>query len=50
MSKKVDYEIWYSDNEEVINIELAESEADRELDFNAENEFEKRFEKYLERD
>jgi len=45
----LDYEIWYSDNEEFINMELAESGADRELDFNPENEFEKRYEKYLER-
>jgi len=45
----LDYEIWYSDNEEFINMELAESGADRELDFNPENEFEKRYEKYLEK-
>ena len=30
-----------------INVELAESGADRELDFHSEKEFEERYEKYL---
>jgi hypothetical protein len=38
---------WYDLNEELINIELAENGADREMDFNCEDEFEKRYEIYL---
>lgn len=38
---------WYSQNEESINIELAESGADREMDFDPELEFDNRYEKYL---
>ena len=42
------YDEWYDVNEDNINIELAETGADREMDFNPEYEFEKRYEKYLE--
>jgi len=41
------FEDWYGINEDEINIELAENGADRELDFNPEKEFEKRYEKYI---
>ena len=41
------YEEWYSLYEEEIIIELAETGADRELDFDSELEFERRYEKYL---
>ena len=41
------FEEWYDLNEEKINIELAENGADRELDFNSEKEFQKRYEKYI---
>jgi hypothetical protein len=44
---KLSFENWYELNEEEINIELAESGADRELDFNSEQEFENRYQKYL---
>ena len=40
------FEQWYELNESEINIELAENGADRELDFDSEREFEKRYEKY----
>jgi len=42
------FEDWCAQNEEEINIELAESGADREMDFDSELEFEKRYEKYYE--
>lgn len=42
-----EYDVWFNKNEESILIELAESGADRELDFNLEAEFDKRFQKYL---
>ena len=42
-----EYDVWFHDNEEAILIELAESGADRELDFNLEAEFDKRFQQYL---
>lgn len=42
-----EYDIWFHENEEAILTELAESGADRELDFNLEAEFDKRFQKYL---
>ena len=42
-----EYDVWFHENEEAILIELAESGADRELDFNLEAEFDKRFQKYL---
>lgn len=48
-TKKLSYEEWYVENEEEIYIELAESGADRELDFDSEREFEKRYEIYLEK-
>ncbi len=41
------YEQWYGENEEAIYIELAESGADREMDFDPEKEFDKRYEAYL---
>lgn len=43
----LNYEEWYDLNEDEINIELAESGADRELDFDSEREFNKRYEAYL---
>lgn len=46
-SKILDFEGWFGVYEDEINIELAESGADRELDFNPELEFEKRYNKYL---
>ena len=47
MSEKLSFEEWYNLNEENIYIELAENGADRELDFDSEKEFEKRYEKYF---
>jgi len=44
----LDFEQWYELNEEDINTELAESGADRELDFNSEMEFDNRYIKYIE--
>ena len=41
------YEQWYYENEEQILLELAESGAYREMDFDLEAEFDKRYEKYL---
>jgi hypothetical protein len=46
-SEKLPYEKWYDLNEERIYIELSENGADREMDFNPEKEFEKRYETYL---
>lgn len=43
---KLSFEDWYDINEEEINIELAETGADRELCFSSENEFEKRYNDY----
>ena len=40
------FDEWYELNEEEINIELAESGADREPDFNLEEEFDRRYEEY----
>ena len=37
------YDIWLHENEEAILIELAESGADREMDFDLEAEFDKRY-------
>ena len=48
MNRIMDYDEWYAQNEDTINIELAESGADREMDFNPELEFEKRYVKYCE--
>jgi len=42
-----DFESWSMTNEGSINVELATSGADRELDFNSEYEFLKRYTKYL---
>lgn len=43
----LDYEEWYVKFEDAINTELAETGADREMDFDSEREFEKRYEIYL---
>lgn len=43
----LEYEEWFDKFENEINIELAENGADREMDFNAEREFEKRYDMYL---
>jgi len=45
--RKLSYDKWYDVVEDEINIELAESGADRELDFDSEKEFEARYQKYL---
>ena len=44
---KLNFDEWFSLNEDRINIELAESGADREMDFDAELEFESRYDEYL---
>jgi len=41
------YEEWFARFENEINIELAETGADKEMDFDAEQEFEKRYAMYL---
>jgi len=41
------YQNWYDQNEEEIIIKLAETGADRELDFDSELEFDKMYEEYL---
>lgn len=43
----LDYDEWYAIFEDRINTELAETGADREMDFDSEREFEKRYEEYL---
>lgn len=43
----LDYEEWFDIFEDRINLELAETGADREMDFDSEREFEKRYEMYL---
>ena len=43
----IKYLKWFYANEEAILIELAESGADRELDFDLEAEFDKRYQAYL---
>lgn len=45
---KLTYDDWFNKNHVNIDIELAELGADRELDFSYENEYEKRYNKYLE--
>lgn len=45
--RKLSYDEWLSINQKDIDIELAESGADREMDFNPEKEYEKRYEDYL---
>ncbi len=44
---KLTFEEWYDENEDKIWIELAETGADREMDFDSEKEFELRYNKYL---
>ena len=44
---KLNYDEWLSINQKDIDIELAENGADREMDFNPEKEYEKRYEDYL---
>ena len=43
----LEYEEWFARFEDEINIELAETGADREMDFDGECEFEKRYEMHL---
>jgi len=43
----LEFEEWYELFEDDINIELAEIGADREMDFDIEREFDKRYEMYL---
>lgn len=43
----LEYEEWFAKFEDEITIELAETGADREMDFDIEREFEKRYEEYL---
>ncbi len=43
----LEFEEWFAKFEDEINIELAETGADREMDFDNEREFEKRYEMYL---
>lgn len=43
----IKYMKWFYTNEEAILIELAESGADRELDFDLESEFDKRYQLWL---
>ena len=43
----LEYEEWFAKFEDEINIELAETGADREMDFDREREFDKRYEMYL---
>lgn len=44
----LEFDEWYSKFEEEINIELAETGKDRELDFDPEKEFVNRYNIYLE--
>ena len=46
-STVTEYDIWYQENESNILIELAENGADREMDFDLEAEFDKRYQRYL---
>ena len=48
MSNLMSVEDWYNMIEEELNIELAENGADREMDFDIENEIEIRYDKYVE--
>ena len=45
--KKLTYDEWYDENEDRIFYELSESGADREMDFNPEQEFGQRYIEYL---
>ncbi len=49
MYRTLDFEEWFGVYEDEINIELAESGADRELDFDLELELEKRYQEYLDK-
>ena len=42
-----EYDVWFHENESNILIELAENGADREMDFDLEAEFDKRYQRYL---
>lgn len=46
---KLSFEDWFNINSERVNIELAETGADRELCFDVENEFEKRYFEYYDK-
>jgi len=46
MSHFLEYDEWFDKHQDAINIELAETGADRELDFNPEEEFRIRYEAY----
>jgi hypothetical protein len=46
MMAKPSFDEWFSANEKEIITELSESGADREMDFDIEKEFEKRYEVY----
>lgn len=46
-TEDIQYMKWYYANEAEILIELAETGADREMDFDLEAEFDKRYEAYL---
>jgi len=43
----MEYDLWLMANEDDVNIELATSGADRELNFNPEHEFLSRYNKYV---
>jgi hypothetical protein len=43
----LNFEEWYAQHEQQINIELAETGADREMDFDVESEFNVRYQKFL---
>lgn len=47
MSGILEYDEWFYQFEEEINLQLAETGADREMDFNLEEEFRTRYESYL---
>ena len=49
MYRTLDFDEWFGVYEDEINIELAESGADRELDFDPELELEKRYQEYLDK-
>jgi hypothetical protein len=47
MNNLLSYDEWLEEHQSDINIELAETGADRELDFNLEIELEKRYDIYV---
>jgi hypothetical protein len=47
MSDVLKYDDWFDEFEDSIILELAENGADREMDFNIEEEFRIRYEVYL---